>query len=435
MKYLLPFLVLGGLLWSCQPKPVDKTGFVVVKGVGFEIDGKPYHYLGTNFWYGLNLGSKGPGGNRDRLLRELDRLAGLGVMNLRVMAGSEGPDDEPYRMLPSLQTAPGEYNADVLEGLDFLLDEMKKRDMKAVMCLNNFWNWSGGMAQYLVWAGAADSIPYPPPHPGGDWSKYQEFTASFYSNAKAVELFNRHIEFMLKRKNSLSGLPYKNDPTIMSWELANEPRGVNNQKDFRAWLEAVTALIRMHDPNHLITTGSEGKTSAESSGTDLALDHASKNIDYSTIHIWVQNWNYFDPMKATETYEPALAYAKKYLSDHVAIARTMGKPVVLEEFGISRDLNSYEASSAVTWRDQYYQSMFAEVTKLAQEPESPLAGCNFWAWGGEGRPRQPGGLWKTGDAFVGDPPHEMQGWYSVYETDTTTQSVIRQYAATLSELK
>ena len=420
-----PFIILAACFFLGCSSPKSPSPFVSVKGVGFELNGKPYKFLGTNFWYGLNLGSKGPGGNRERLIRELDRLNELGVTNLRIMGGSEGPDSEPYRMVPSLQTSPGVYNTDVLEGLDFLLDEMRKRDMKAIMCMNNFWNWSGGMAQYLVWAGAADSIPYPPPHPGGDWGKYQQFTAQFYSNSNAVEMFDQHLEFLINHTNSISGTDYKNDPTIMAWELANEPRGVNNIPDFLKWVDATAGYIKKLDPSHLVTTGSEGKTSSDFAGTDLARDHASKNIDYSTIHIWVQNWGYYDPMKADSTYSPALKYAITYLNDHAAIARQMGKPMVLEEFGISRDLNSYDVQSSVTVRDKYYAAIFDEVMRLTKEPGSSVQGCNFWAWGGEGRPQHPGAMWVPGDDFVGDPPHEFQGWYSVFDTDTSTIEVIR----------
>ena len=37
--------------------------------------------------------------------------------------------------------------------MDYLLFEMKKRDMNAVLYLNNSWEWSGGYGQYLEWAG------------------------------------------------------------------------------------------------------------------------------------------------------------------------------------------------------------------------------------------------------------------------------------------
>ena len=103
-----------------QQSQEQGPGFINVNGKQFIRDGKPYYFLGTNFWYGMNLGSSGQGGDRDRLLRELDHLKKIGVKNLRVMGASEGPDTEPWRMRPALQVAPGEYNEEVLDGLYFL---------------------------------------------------------------------------------------------------------------------------------------------------------------------------------------------------------------------------------------------------------------------------------------------------------------------------
>jgi mannan endo-1,4-beta-mannosidase len=432
MKRILLLAAIVCSFFSCSETPKKGPGFVKVSGTGFVRDGKPYTFMGTNFWYGLNLGSTGPGGNRERLVRELDRLAAMGVKNLRIMGGSEGPDTEPYRMLPSLQTAPGKYNEQVLEGLDFLLAEMAKRDMVAIMCMNNFWNWSGGMGQYLVWAGAADSIPYPPPAPGGDWGKYQEFTAQFYSNEKAMKLFDDHLRFIINRTNKITGKPYREDPAIMAWELGNEPRGVNNKEAFAKWIDKTSTLIKQLDSNHLVTTGSEGNTSNSFAGTDMVEDHKYKNIDYGTIHVWVQNWGYYDPAKADSTYEPALAYAKNYIADHLKRAAALGKPVVLEEYGISRDLNDHAAGTPVTVRDKYYSAIFDAVLQEVSKPNSLLRGVNFWAWAGEGRPAKPGGIWTMGHDLIGDPPHETQGWYSVYDTDSTTIKVISTYAKRLN---
>jgi mannan endo-1,4-beta-mannosidase len=298
--------------------------------------------------------------------------------------------------------------------------------------MNNFWNWSGGMGQYLVWAGAADSIPYPPPAPNGNWSTYQEFTAQFYSNTKAVKMFEDHLRFIISRTNSITGMPYREDPAIMSWELANEPRGVNNKKDFSRWVEKTSAFIKSLDTNHLVTTGSEGNTSNAYAGTDMVNDHVYKSIDYATIHIWVQNWGYYDPAKADSTYGPSVNYAKGYLQDHLARAAFLGKPVVLEEYGISRDLNNHAAGPPVTIRDQYYTAIFDMVAGNIQSGTSLLQGVNFWAWAGEGRPATPEGIWKKGDNFIGDPPHETQGWYSVYDTDSSTIKVIRAHAVKIN---
>src|SRR4051794_13836554 len=79
---------------SQSPSPLKRrvptTGFVQVKNHQLEVNGAPYRFVGTNFWYGMNLGADIEPTERDRnrarLGRELDRLAALGVNNLRVMA-------------------------------------------------------------------------------------------------------------------------------------------------------------------------------------------------------------------------------------------------------------------------------------------------------------------------------------------------------------
>ena len=128
-------------------------GFVTVKDGKFYLNDSVYTFIGTNFWYGAILGSEGRGGDRKRLVAELDSLHALGLDNLRILAGGDGNVSLPSHIEPTLQTAPGVYNDTILAGLDFLISEMEKRDMKAVVYLNNAWEWSGGYGQYLEWAG------------------------------------------------------------------------------------------------------------------------------------------------------------------------------------------------------------------------------------------------------------------------------------------
>jgi mannan endo-1,4-beta-mannosidase len=408
------------------------NNFIKVKGTHFEVSGQPYYFLGANYWYGANLGAPGKKGDRPRLIRELDQLGKLGVRNLRVMALSEGPDGSPYRILPAAQNSPGIYDEDILKGLDFLLSEMARRKMSAVLTLTNFWPWSGGMAQYLSWSGAGP-IPYPPPHPGGSWDLYQKYTARFYSSPPAIRLYNGAVKKLVTRKNTINGKNYSADPVIMAWQLCNEPRGLDNLKDYNAWVDNSASLIKSLDKNHLVTTGSEGFTPYDGAGTDFMESHNGKNIDYATAHVWAQNWGWYDP-ENPQGYNSAVEKMRGYIQKHVAAATKLGKPLVLEEFGIGRDGGSYDYKAPVKTRDDYYEKVFAEVYKQAAD-HTPLAGVNFWAWAGEGRPAAPGAIWKKGDAFTGDPPHEKQGWYSVYNTDTTTQKVISVYAGKFKKLK
>lgn len=399
--------------------------FVTVRGQCFYKNNQPYHFLGTNFWYGMNLASNGPGGDRPRLLRELDYLNTLGVKNLRIMVASEGPDKEPWRIIPALQPEPGIYNEDLLDGLDFLLSEMSKRDMHAVLCLNNMWPWSGGMAQYVAWV-TGEKIPYPPPAENGKWLKYMNFSARFFSDKKAVDLSHNHIRFILKRKNKYTGINYSEDPTIMAWQLANEPRAITNTKAYYQWIEKTAALIKSIDPNHLISIGSEGNAFLPFS-RKFNKENKCPNIDYATIHIWVQNWGWYDPANAATSFGKALKKAKKYIHRHVRSAEKLNRPIVLEEFGIARDSGSYDPNASTIWRDRYYAELFSFIDELIKKGK-PIAGANFWAWAGEGRPRQPKNIWRPGDDFTGDPPFEYQGWYSVYDQDISTLEVIKKYA-------
>jgi mannan endo-1,4-beta-mannosidase len=416
-------MIFSALLLAALPA-LSAPSFVAVQGSGFALDGKPYRFVGTNFWYGLNLASAGPGGDRARLGRELDRLAALGVTNLRIMGASEGPDTIPGRMVPSLQPKPGRYNKAVLDGLDWLISEMGRRRMKAVVVLNNFWPWSGGMSQYLVWSGKGP-IPYPP-----RWAEYQKYTAAFYSDLKSKKRFEAFLKVIIRRKNKYTGLAYNEDPAIMAWELANEPRGDWNAVAMDRWLHETASLIKKWAPRQLVTTGCEGETaSPESAGVDFVENHAGPAIDYATMHIWVQNWGWYDPKDAA-TFGPAEDDMQAYFREHAAMAARLGKPLVLEEFGLARDSETFAPGSSTSWRDQYYSDVF-EAVRVSAASSAPVAGVDFWAWSGEGRPPRPGGSWKPGDPWLGDPPHEPQGWYGVYDSDAGTLRAISAAAAKL----
>lgn len=418
-----------------QTKIDRSVAFVKTNGTRFEIAGKPYRFMGANFWAGMNLGAlSAPGSNREKLLRELDHLQKLGITNLRIMALTEGPDTEPFRVVPA-NNDKGVLREDLLVGLDFLLAEMGRRNMYAVVTLNNFWPWSGGMAQYLRWANVLDSIHYPMDKAKAqDWAYFQKEAAKFYSSKTAVDLCIKAMDQVIKRKNTITGKSYVEDPVIMSWELANEPRGDKNVSDYLKWIDETSSHIRSLDTNHLITVGSEGLTGApEFSNTEFEKAHAFKNIDYTCIHIWIQNFGWYDPKKHEQTYPEASKKALDYLKYHAEISKKLNKPLVLEEFGIMKDEGNYAFNASNIHRDAYFSLLFDKVYQYARKDSA--AGMNFWAWGGEGRAREVGCWWKPGDDFLGDPPHEEQGWYSVYNTDTSTLVIIKKYADLLKDIR
>jgi mannan endo-1,4-beta-mannosidase len=219
----------------------------------------------------------------------------------------------------------------------------------------------------------------------------------------------------------------------MSWQLANEPRPGNSkttpqQKEiYRNWIADTAKYIHSLDRNHLVSIGSEGQMG---SANDMALwagVHESPDVDYMTFHLWIRNWGWYDQHKPDETWASGLAKAKAYLDTHIDTAKKVGKPLVLEEFGLDRDAGAYDVQSTTRYRDKYYREVFDLVYKKARAGD-PVAGYNFWAWNGSARTTRPDFWWHDGDDFMGDPPQEQQGMYGVFDTDISTIGVIREYA-------
>ena len=412
--FLVAFVSL--LLGACTPEPVG-TSFITVSPDGqFMRYGKPYYYVGANFWYGAILGSEGEGGNRKRLHKELDFLKSIGVDNLRVLVGADGENGVKTRVEPSLQTAPGVYNDTILDGLDYFMNELRRRDMTAVLYLNNSWEWSGGYSMYLQWSGHGKAVI-----PAVDgWPAYNNYVKQFHQSDSAKVLFANYVKDIVTRTNRYNKIKYVDDPTLMSWQIGNEPRAFSdeNKEAFARWMTDVAAQIKSLDPNHLVSSGSEGAWGCEGDITLYEKIHSDPNIDYLNIHIWPYNWSWVKADSLQELLPQAKINTKEYIDEHLAIAGKYKKPLVLEEFGFPRDGFLFSTETPTTARDEYYSYVF-DLIRQERENGGLFAGCNFWAWGGFAE-QAPGHIyWEKGDDYTGDPAQEEQGLNSVFATDST----------------
>ena len=419
-KQFLLLTVLLFLLGACAPKPAEHS-FIKVNADGqFVRDGKPYYFVGTNFWYGAILGSEGEGGNRERLHKELDFLKSIGINNLRVLVGADGENGIKTRVEPSLQVAPGVYNDTILAGLDYFMNELRERDMTAVLYLNNSWEWSGGYSVYLQWSGHGDAVV-----PAVDgWPAYMEYVKQFPQSDSAKALFANHVNYIVSRTNRYNQIKYVDDPTITSWQIGNEPRAFSdeNKEPFARWMADVAAQIKSLDPNHMVSSGSEGSWGCEMDMNLFEKIHADPNINYLNIHIWPYNWSWLKADSLKELLPRAKENTKKYIDDHMVIARKYSKPIVLEEFGFPRDGFSFSKEAPTTARDEYYRYVF-DLIRQDRESGGLFAGCNFWAWGGFAGQNPGHVFWEKGDDYTGGPAQEQQGLNSVFATDSTIEII------------
>ena len=421
LKQIAFFVVSITLLGACTPKQtLISSPFVRVENGQFMRNDTPYYYVGTNFWYGAILGSEGEGGDRQRLRKELDFLKSIGVDNLRILVGSDGNRGVTAKVEPTLQIAPGVYNDTILAGLDYLLAEMSRRKMLAVLYLNNSWEWSGGYGQYLEWAGYGKA-----PVPAVDgWPAYMEYVKLFQQSDSAKVLFANYVNDMVSRVNRYTNIKYVDDPTIMSWQVGNEPRAFSDENKilFAAWIAQVAAQLKSLDRNHLVSTGSEGMWGCEQDMALFEQIHADPNVDYMNIHIWPYNWGWVPKDSLQEKLETAKVKTKAYIDDHLVVARKYRKPLVLEEFGFPREGFQFSKESTTGARDAYYSYVFGLISDK-DASGGLFAGCNFWAWGGFATSSSERVFWQKGDDYTGDPAQEEQGLNSVFATDSTVDIV------------
>lgn len=400
------------------------------QGSGFVRHGKPFRHTGANAWYLAWLGSDARFGDRARLGRELDRLKALGVTNLRVLAGGEeGPLKNSIR--PGFVNQAGALNQQLLTGLDHAMAEIGRRGMTAVLYFTNNWEWSGGMMTLLYYETGKYLDMNDPAQP---WPAFPDAGSEFYANAGATARFFAYVRSVVTRTNSVTGKRYAEDPALMAWQLCNEPRpGVSpavierNLPAYYQWIDASAALIRSLDPNHMVSLGMEGTIATGGREDIVARAHA--NIDYHTAHIWPLNWGWVDGKDLAGTWAAGRDKVIDYIDTHVTLAARAGKPLVIEEFGFPRDGELYDPAASTIFRQRYYQLIYG-AAEASLRAGGPVAGTNFWAWNGEARTPHVDHRFKDGDLqYMGDPPHEPQGWYGNFDSDTAMLDLIKAHAA------
>ena len=418
---IMGIIVAGCSSGNSNVAECTQSNFVQVKDGQFVLDGKPYRYIGVNYWYAPLLGAE-QDGDRERLLRELDFMKEYGIDNLRVMVGVEGISKNRAHASFPLQTAPGEYDDNLLDGLDYFMAEAGKRDIKVILFLTNNWEWSGGYAQYLTWMGKGE---YPYPEEAG-WPKFLEYIGTFYDCTECVEAFKSHCKFIVSRTNRYTEKKYADDPALMAWEIANEPRpnGKQNKEKYTQFIGDIAKLIKSLDPNHLITPGTEGSWGTENDIELWKAIHSFPEIDYATIHIWAKNWNWINFDDFDSTFVNTKENMQQYIKEHALITDELDKPMVIEEIGFPRDGHLFEPSTTTVYRDRYFDIMFNMMTSGEW---NSFQGINLWAFGGEGRASDTTYTWKPGDQFMGDPPQEEQGLNNIFDTDASTWQLIDGY--------
>ena len=303
--------------------------FVRTSGTEFTVDGRPFLVSGVNNHY-LTFGSQ------TEVTRVLDDAAAMGANVVRtflqpVIGSLDGsiPTIWNWRSRADAYDlgVKGTYllhwdpqkggmaindGPDGMQKVDFLIAEAAKRRLRLVIAFLDFWDYTGGAQQMRAWYGSSDESSF------------------FFRDPRSKRDYKDWIAHVVQRVNPLNALAYRDDPTVMAWELMNE--GNASPDSLRlAWTAEMSAYVKSLDPNHLVGSG-------HANVTEKLSDLAIPTLDFGTWHGY--------PLYHKLT----VRQFDDLISEFCRLAADAEKPVLLEEFGYARS-NPDQAEAYAMWLD------------------------------------------------------------------------------------
>ncbi len=344
------------VIWSWRGNARrGRPGFVQAYNGRFVIDGRPFRFVGAN------VSVMYRDDDRARMPETLRAAAQAGIKVVRVWASGEGgpkdvkpiADFNDWPRTHSFRTRPNQWNEAEFVFLDQVLAEAARNNLRVQLCLVNWWRDTGGVTQYLRWAGIndADDDKFP-------FGINKEKAMQFYTNGTARQLYREHLQKIATRRNSVTGVLYRDDPTIFGYELMNEAQCLTGRwEERRAWLKEMSDYLKSLDSDHLIAPGDWGYRSAAERREWIA-DHVLPSIDFCDVHHY--------PRTDTDISVDSPQVLGEFIANRVAAAYSIQKPLVLGEFGMGTD--GYKGFSQIDWYRSYFDTAAREG----------VGGAMFW---------------------------------------------------------
>ncbi|CAL9054903.1 mannan endo-1,4-beta-mannosidase 5-like [Musa acuminata AAA Group] len=386
------------MLLAHQAAAAEPLAFVGRSGSKLVVNGSPFLFNGFNAYWLMNVASE----DQVNVSKTLSEAAAAGLTVCRTWAFNDGGN-------PALQSSPGVYNEKMFQGLDFAVSEAKNHGIRLVMSLINNFKDFGGKTQYVQWARDA-----------GEAIKTDD---DFYTNAKVKQYYKNHVLKVLTRVNTITKVAYKDDPTIMTWDLMNEPRCPSEPsgQTVTAWVKEMAAYTKSIDSKHLLQVGFEGFYGSSTPdkiglynpggykyGTDFIIGNQVNEIDYTTIHAYPDAWL---PQKSEEERK---TFLQQWISSHFNDSvKVIGKPMVFEEFGKSTTTPGYSQKV----RDDFLSYVYGMIYSDAETSGGSFSGGLLWQIMGEGMKSY------------------YDGFAIVLPRDSTTTAVIKKQSDAMAALK
>eukprot|EP00262_Sarcandra_glabra_P013276 TRINITY_DN363_c0_g3_i1.p1 TRINITY_DN363_c0_g3~~TRINITY_DN363_c0_g3_i1.p1 ORF type:complete len:476 (-),score=68.92 TRINITY_DN363_c0_g3_i1:135-1562(-) len=327
----------------CEASAPHVRGFVRTQNTQFVLNGSPFLFNGFNSYWMMHVAAEPS--ERQKISGVLREAAVVGLTVCRTWAFSDGGDR-------ALQMSPGVYDERVFQALDFVISEAQKYEIRLILSFVNNFNDFGGRAQYVQWAqSAGEQIS------GDD---------DFYTNPVVMVYYKNHIKRVLTRFNTINRIAYKDDPTVMAWELMNEPRceADYSGKTVHGWVQEMAAYTKSLDNQHLLDVGMEGfygdsmpekkqNNPGYQVGTDFISSNLIKEVDFATIHAYPDIW------LSGQSEEVQMGFMQRWMLSHWTDSRIiLKKPLVFAEFGKSKKDSGFTMSERDSFLSEIYRNIY-----------------------------------------------------------------------------
>jgi mannan endo-1,4-beta-mannosidase len=172
--------------------------------------------------------------------------------------------------------APGEFNEEGFRAIDKLVEVARCKDIRVIIPLVDQHKWWGGIGEYAAFRGKP--------------------AEAFWTDRQLIDDFKKTIRHLITRRNTHTGVVYRDEPAIFGWETGNEIEPPPE------WTREIAAYIKQLAPNHVVIDG------RSLHGVPLtSLDDS--NVDVITTHHypWGEDHDFSKPIRAAH----ALTKGKK----------------------------------------------------------------------------------------------------------------------------
>jgi hypothetical protein len=308
--------------------------FVQVEGDRFVVAGEPFRFLGANV--AIMHGPR----HRAAVDATLDAVRADGLSVVRVWALGEQPAGaDPWARDYAFRIGPEGWVEESFEHLDRVIAAAHARGLRVIVVLGNRWADYGGAPQYLAWAGRSAPLD-----PNGAPSILA--MSSFVSDPQVRANYLAHVRRVVGRTSAITGLAYRDDPTILAWELVNEIDAPARARDaLLDWTREIAREVHALDPNHLVGAGHIGYVTHAQRETWLAV-HRLPEIDYADAHAYPTSYGRVRSLRALDD----------YVDDHAQLARhVLRKPFVWGEVGFSTRARVHAGLRRTRWWERFLE--------------------------------------------------------------------------------